>query len=172
VYFVIDIAHKKQTKANDCWYACVQMLNTWKAGGEKTKPRGEHTMHLHAGLLGHRLHADFVESKHLKGVLNENGLKTLQWDGLAGREKAADPLKITIKSIHACLTKHGPIMVIGAFGQVFNIKVGHYVVVAGVDGPNDRFLIHDPTKQQATWMDRALFHELSNHDDDTGFVCT
>jgi hypothetical protein len=38
---VHDITHKKQKKAMDCWYACIQMLLTWQNGQEKTKPRGE-----------------------------------------------------------------------------------------------------------------------------------
>ena len=44
MYRIIEIAHTMKTKANDCWYARVQMLKTWKANGVKSQPQGEHTM--------------------------------------------------------------------------------------------------------------------------------
>lgn len=77
IRYVIRIKHKQQTTSNDCWYACAQMLLTWKYGGVKTKPSGHHTGKLHTGPLAHTLHADYMQSKHLKGVLNENGLKII-----------------------------------------------------------------------------------------------
>jgi hypothetical protein len=164
LYCIVKVDHKQQTKANDCWYACTQMLLTWK-NGVKTKPSGHHTSYLHAGPLGHTLHADFVASKHLAGVLTENGLKRLPTHKIDfGRPK----------SIYDALCMNGPIIVGGTFGEVLRhlIKgLGHYVVLAGIDEAGDRLWIHDPWHSKAHWMDRGHFAQLAWYDDDSQFVC-
>ena len=40
--FTIQLTHKTQTKANDCWYASVQMLKSWANNSVKAKPSGQH----------------------------------------------------------------------------------------------------------------------------------
>jgi len=164
IHYVIQVTHKHQTKANDCWYACTQMLLTWKHGG-KTKPVGQHTNRLHSGLLGHTLHADYIQSKHLRGVLQENGLRRL-----TTREVNLN----RFQSVNDALNQHGPIIVGGTFGEILRhlIKgMGHFIVIAGVDEANDRFWIHDPWHTHGAWMNRPRLLQLAWNDDDSQFVC-
>ncbi len=165
LYCIAQVPHKHQTKANDCWYACTQMLRSWKTG-VKTKAAGAHTAHLHAGPLGHTLHADYLNSKHLAGVLNENGLRRLTTAEINLTQHA---------SVYKALFVNGPIIVGGTYGEILRhlIKgMGHFVVLAGVDEANDRYWIHDPWHRRPNWMDRGHFAQLAWYDDDSQFVCT
>jgi hypothetical protein len=164
LYCIVKVAHKHQTKANDCWYACTQMLLTWK-NGVKTKPSGQHTAHLHSGLLGHTLHADYIQSKHLAGVLQENGLRRL---------KTTEIDFGNYSSVYKALFAYGPIIVGGTYGEILRHRIrgmGHYVVLAGLDEAGDRFWVHDPWHTKGLWMDRAQFEQHAWYDDDSQFVC-
>jgi hypothetical protein len=165
VSYKILLTHKHQTKANDCWYACTQMLLTWKNKGITAKPnisKGTHTGHLHSGLLGHTLHADH-KSKHLDGVLAENDLIALRNLDLSDMKKAEKALQT-----------HGPIIVGGDYGEILNhlIKgLGHFIVVAGVDDQNDKFWIHDPWHKQPQWVDQAWVRDNAWSGDACNFIC-
>jgi hypothetical protein len=164
LHYVIGIPHKHQTKANDCWYACTQMLLTWK-NGVKTKPAGAHTNRLHSGLFGHTLHADYLQSKHLSGVLQENGLRLLTTRDVDFNH---------FQSVYSVLNRYGPISVGGNFGEVLRhlIKgMGHYIVIAGVDEANRRFWVHDPWHTKPQWTDQARVVQLAWYDDDSQFAC-
>ena len=114
---VYDFAHKKQHKAQDCWYACIQMLQTWRAG-EKSKPRGASVkQHRDVFALGRTL--DFGSSKGQQ-IQNENGLTEI---GLFLQKDDAD-------SVHRALLKYGPFIVGGKYGP---LGAGHFVVICGVN---------------------------------------
>lgn len=163
------VVHKHQTKSNDCWYACIQMLQTWKnastGGLGKVKPHGHHTMHLHAGLLGHRLSSDFAGSKHYRHILEENSLKCLG---------CAQVNFVNLATLEGALRRYGPIMVGGEYGELIRhlIKgVGHYIVVAGVDSTNNQILVFDPWHSQPHWMDQNWVADKAWFDDDSQIVC-
>jgi len=160
--------HKHQTKANDCWYACVQMLQTWKnaknGGQGNVKPAGLHTMHLHAGILGHRLTADIHNSKHFASILTENHLRCL---GTAHINFA------NIASVEAALRNYGPIMVGGTFGELLwhlVKKQGHYIVIAGSDDTNNRFHVYDPWHSVPHWLAQNWVVQNAWYDDDSQIV--
>jgi hypothetical protein len=160
------VVHKHQTKANDCWYACVQMLQTWKHGGGKVKPQGIHTMQLHSGLLGHRLTADWNNSKHFAQVLHENHLRRLRASGIDFGN---------LNSVENALRNYGPIMVGGTYGELLRHLIkgeGHYIVVAGTDNTNNnKILVFDPWHSQPHWMDQNWVRQNAWHDDDSQIVC-
>lgn len=164
------VVHKHQTKANDCWYACVQMLQTWKnastGGHGKVKPQGAHTMHLHSGLLGHRLTADPQNSKHFAHVVQENSLRCLP---------TADVNFTNLNSVRLALQNFGPIMVGGTFGELLRHLIkgqGHYIVVAGTDDTNNNeILVFDPWHSQSHWMAQNWVSQNAWYDDDSQIVC-
>jgi len=163
--YTIPLTHKRQTKANDCWYACTQMLLTWKNNGGYAKPnlsKGTDTRYLHSGLLGHTLRADH-KSKHLDGVLAENNLKTLPTLDLSDVRKTEKALQV-----------HGPIIVGGDYGEILKHLFkgfGHFIVVAGVDDQNDKFWIHDPWHSKPQWIDLAWVRDNAWGGDACNFVC-
>jgi Papain-like cysteine protease AvrRpt2 len=160
------LMHKKQTKANDCWYASVQMLKSYRFG-VKTKPVGTHTMHLHKGLLGHRLHADSKVSKHFAGVLQENNLRCLD----TNRFLLSSP-----GMVEECLREFGPIAILGNFGQVGPIRgLGHFVVLAGIKEDavgigTRKFKIHDPAKSVGGWEPAKFYIDNWGGDDESAIV--
>ena len=115
--YVCNFAHKKQTKAQDCWYACIQMLLSWKAGN-KTKPRGDAVRnHRDVWALGRTLG---FGSKVGERVKTDNGLVSM------GHEIQSND----IESIHAALLKYGPFIIGGKYGPC---GAGHFVVICGVN---------------------------------------
>jgi hypothetical protein len=114
---VYDFAHKRQTKAQDCWYACIQMLHTWRAG-EKSKPRGPAvSKHRNIFALGRSL--DF-SSPQGRTIQAQNGLTEI---GLDLRRNDAD-------SVLKALVKYGPFILGGNYGP---IRADHFVVICGVN---------------------------------------
>ncbi len=160
----LDLHHKPQTKLNDCWYASIQMLKTYRAGGTKTKPSGTHTMHLHKGLLGHRLNADSLKSKHFTHVLTENKLRCLPTSELdLGRPD----------SVAQCLGDYGPIAIGGSFGEVGPLKgFGHFIVLAGVkgDAASKYYKIYDPDQKRPEWRSTRGVAEKWWGDDESSFI--
>ena len=79
----LEIVHKHQTRLNDCWYACIQMIRTWKHDGAKTKAVG-------AGVRAHRGRGLFgggfwgwtlgKHSPQWQAILDENELIYVGWD--------------------------------------------------------------------------------------------
>ena len=162
-----ELVHKKQTKANDCWYASIQMLKSHRFGAKK-KPVGPHTKHLHKGVLGHRLNANSKVSKHFTRVLEENNLRCL------------DQLQFLINSpgmVRDCLMQYGPIAILGEYGQVGPIKgLGHFVVLAGVREDESgavssrEFKIYDPGKSAGAWMPAKFYIDKWGNDDESAIV--
>jgi hypothetical protein len=114
---VYDFAHKKQTKAKDCWYASIQMLLSWREG-QKSKPKGAAvTKNRDVWALGRTL--DFGSDTGAQ-VIRDNGLTEI------GLE--IDPTAIA--SVLAALKKYGPFIVGGDYGPC---GMGHFVVVCGVN---------------------------------------
>lgn len=158
------LTHKKQRKANDCWYASIQMLRTWKEN-QTTKPKGDHTKHLHKGILGHTLRASAVESKHFTHVLTENNLKCID-------NTEFDPGNSA--KVDSCLRKYGPIIIGGRFGQLGPIKnLGHYIVVGGVGGTaaQPMLKILDPDKKAEAWVASYQVAAKWWDDDESAIVC-
>lgn len=142
--YAYDLVHKKQTKANDCWYACIQMLKTQKAG-TKTKTIGEAALHLHKGILGHRLLADMQESKSFANVLKQNNLILVcQLMGFTFNEP---------ETVHEALKRFGPIMVGGMYGRLFGKKMGHFIVLSGIDTGRQLYKVNDPDQNGPEWRE-------------------
>lgn len=149
--FAYDLTHKHQTKANDCWYASIQMLKTWKAGGVKTKAAGQATAYLHRGILGHRLLADSARSKRFVHVLAENDLMTIPRTEISLTTMEL-PTGFRGASALTALQKYGPIIIGGGYGELGPIKnLGHFIVLAGVDTDRQRYKIYDPDKRAPDW---------------------
>jgi len=133
----IQIQHKTQTRANDCWYACIQMLRTYRAG-KKSKPDG-------AGVRAHRnekmlFHWELVWGHKLgendpqfKNILKSNNLIDV----------GGEVPFIDVGYIQDALNKHGPLMVLGDFCSIGVKEFGHWVVITGTL-PKDKLHIHDP----------------------------
>jgi hypothetical protein len=157
----LAVTHKKQTKANDCWYACIQMLNSWRHK-TKTKPTGDHTTYLHSGLLGHRLHADKVDSKHFTHVLTENKIRCIK----------ARELRISMPSeVTKALQTFGPVMLGGSYGDVGPMSFGHYIVLAGISADSSAYFIHDPAKKDPGYRAKEWVESKFWGDDESAFVC-
>lgn len=133
----ILIQHKTQTRANDCWYACIQMLRTYRAG-KKSKPEGagvkahrDESMPLSWELVwGHKLGEN---SPQFKNILRSNNLIDV----------GGSVLFSDARYIQDALDKHGPLMVLGDFCSIGVKEFGHWVVVTGTDLKN-KVHIHDP----------------------------
>lgn len=97
---VYDIPHKRQTKMNDCWYACTQMLLSWREG-EKTKPRGTAVaQHRDVWAFGRTLSFGSNQGEQVK---RDNGLISI------GSRLTMDD----VGSVHRVLERYGP-FIIGA----------------------------------------------------------
>lgn len=155
--FELEVPHKKQTKANDCWYACIQMLRSFSKGG-KTKPSTQqHTARLHSGILGHRLHSDPKKSKHFVEVLRENGLKRLGTDRLYLENSSL---------VYQLLVEHGPIMIGGGYGKFGPFKdLGHFVVISGVNTEASKYRINDPAETGSAWRSAKWINDRWWKDD-------
>ena len=112
-----EILHKRQTKANDCWYACIQMLRSWREG-HKAKPQGQAVQnHRDVWAFGRTLSFGSNEGDDVK---RDNGLVSI------GSELSADD----IQSVHKVLKKYGPVIIGGRYGPC---GAGHFVVLNGVN---------------------------------------
>jgi len=159
-----QVVHKHQTKANDCWYASIQMLKTWR-DGSKTKADGKHTQHLHSGILGHRLRAVSAESKHFTYVLTENNLMCLS--KLEFSPWNAD-------NVIECLKRYGPIIIGGDYGEFGPVKgLGHYIVLSGVGGTaaSNEYKINDPDLKAPEWRSAKKICDGWWNDDESAIVC-
>jgi hypothetical protein len=142
-----NITHKQQTKMNDCWYACIQMIRTHRANGTKTKAIGA-AVHTHrAGVkLTPWIWGQPIADNHpnWSQILLDNKLKELpnQWG-----------TQTTLKEIQDTMELHGPLIVGGSFGKVGRIfgsdmylakGQGHYIVVCGTDSQANVVHVDDP----------------------------
>jgi hypothetical protein len=126
---VYEFPHKRQTKAMDCWYACVQMLLTWQNAWEKSKPRGAAiSSHRNRFALGRKLSFGTPTGKR---VQTDNGLV----------EVGLDLRKDDIDTVERVLRRHGPFIIGGDYGPC---GAGHFVVICGVDTANNRVLRENP----------------------------
>src|SRR5688572_1476956 len=93
---------KTQTKMNDCWYACIQMMKSWKAGA-KTKPSGSNTLNHRSSMTGQAIR--FYDDVGIE-VLKENKLIFLY-----------DEFKFDdMTTLYFCSQKYGPLIASGKFG--------------------------------------------------------
>lgn len=123
-----DFDHKKQTKMQDCWYACIQMLLSWREG-QKTKPKGDAVQnHRDVWAFGRTLSFGSNTGDQVK---RDNGLVSI------GSELDADD----IGSVHKALKKYGPIIVGGKYGPC---GAGHFVVICGVNTETDMIYRDNP----------------------------
>lgn len=152
----LNLTHKTQTKLNDCWYACIQMLKTYQAG-QKTKPTGAAVnAHRKAGALngGFWGHALGANDPQFVGILQQNGLQDVSDD--VGTN--------SVEAIQLYIDRYGPLIIGGDFGQVARIRgtntwllkgMGHYIVLIGTDPGVVH--IHDPWHTHRTQMPFATF---------------
>ena len=141
-----DLTHKHQTKANDCWYACIQMLRTQRAG-IKTKTIGDAALNLrNIPILGRTMRAA-EDSNVFMTIIAQNGLtrvaKRTEFEGFLvnGDED------LIIKA----LQRFGPIMIGGLYGRLLGKKMGHFIVMSGIDTDRQLFKINDPDKRMSDW---------------------
>ncbi len=144
--FAYDLIHKRQTKANDCWYACIQMLRTQRAG-TKTKTIGDAAAKLRkVPILGRTLRAA-EDSAYFKQILEQNGLMRVatrhEYNGFIVNNDEDVVLK--------ALQRLGPIMIGGMYGRLMGLKMGHFIVLSGIDTQRQLFKINDPDKRQSDW---------------------
>jgi len=154
----LQIVHKHQTRLNDCWYACIQMLRTWK-NGAKTKASG-------AGVSAHRN----------QGLLSGGfwgwtlGSEDAEWNNILTQNELVDVSTLvgsnSPASIQLAVDQHGPLLFGGNFGKVGRIPgtrrhiltgQGHYIVVAGTSGASNIVHVNDPWHTKATDMDFGDF---------------
>jgi hypothetical protein len=165
--YAYDLVHKSQTKANDCWYACIQMLKTYKAG-TKTKTIGEAALHLHGGILGHTLLADSTRSKSFTKVLDQNNLVCVCKEMYFNI--------IYPDTVEDALRKYGPIMIGGMYGRLFGFKkMGHFIVLAGIDTDRQLFKIYDPDEKKPDWrsynrVSKDFWGHLYKNDDESAIA--
>jgi hypothetical protein len=158
------VPHKHQSKLNDCWYACIQMIRTTHVG-QKTKTVGADANYLHGGAGGHRLGPG---GNHMPGIMHDNQLVdiTSRIDLTSIDNGGSGGV-----SIARMLQTRGPFMLIGNFGAAINIPViqvavgrvfGHWIVVAGADdmGATERVWIHDPMLWAGKWMSLQRLNAL------------
>src|SRR5579885_358520 len=156
----LNIVHKKQTKLFDCWYACLQMLLSYKAG-HKVKP-GDFAQDHRRGIFGHQLNVFGDDMDHVK---EQHGLIDVSGPATGALESGA--------RMYILLRQYGPIMVSGRYGglkmpfmnRIVQRCFGHWIVVGGTDTLNNRLWIHDPILDGSKFMDCQRCSDLSyvNH---------
>lgn len=102
-------------------------------------------MYLHSGLLGHRLHADKVSSKHFTYVLTENKIRCIN----ARELRISTPSEVT-----KALQTYGRVMLGGSYGDVGPLSFGHYIVLAGVSPDSSAYYIYDPAKKNPGYRNK------------------
>lgn len=152
----INLTHKQQTRLNDCWYACIQMLKTWRAGA-KTKPTGNAVnAHRNAGAFGGGFwgHTLGGADPQYQAILTENAL----------REVSDSVYTNTATDLQTAIDNFGPLIIGGDFGQVARIRgtnnwilkgMGHYIVAVGTDP--GQVHVHDPWRSHRTILPWADF---------------
>ena len=141
-----DIVHKKQSKLNDCWYACIQMLKTYRHG-EKTKTIGDAALNLrNVPIMGRTLRAA-EDNTVFHEILNQNGLLRVATRNEFKGFLANHDDELVLRS----LQKLGPIMIGGMYGRLLGKKMGHFIVLSGIDTERQMYKINDPDKSQADW---------------------
>lgn len=144
--FAYDLVHKHQTKANDCWYACIQMLRTQRAG-TKSKTVGDAAANLRkVPILGHTMRAA-EDSAVFKNILEQNGLMRVATRNEFKGFIVDHDEDLIIKA----LQRFGPIMIGGLYGRLFGKKMGHFIVLSGIDTGRQLFKINDPDKRMSDW---------------------
>lgn len=159
------LTHKKQTKLNDCWYACIQMIKTHRFG-TKAKPIGSGvSTHRTGTLLGKSIWGNPLggDDPEFEKILKDNNLRQLTFNAYTSMDV-----------IEQCLNLYGPIIFGGDFGIVVKnvftgkaaIRAGHYIVVVGVDRSGGNVIVHDPDKKHGpTPMPIAAFQKHVWKDD-------
>ena len=162
---VIQLTHKKQTRANDCWYACMQMLKTHRAGGVKTKVTGPAMQHhrnrgVFSGFWGNDIGSNDGD---FAGVLAQNNLRDISTDIWESGELNS------INRVQNMCDRFGPVMVGGRFGQVLRVRgtshwmikrQGHYIVVVGANPYANTVIVHNPWRSHRTEMPIDRFARL------------
>ena len=120
---------KTQTRMNDCWYACIQMLRC-TIMGEKTKPQGDKTLeHRDRKVIGRKLGFGTEIGEQ---IINEN-----QLFDVSGLVRFSE-----IKDLEDVLSRFGPVIACGKFA-FFN-KFGHCIVISGCNTDSGMVSIYDP----------------------------
>lgn len=114
---IYDFEHKKQTKMNDCWYASIQMLLSWRAG-QKAKPQGKAVSK----------HRDLWAMGRTLSFGSDTGAQAMRDNGLVAVGDKLD--SGDIDTVHQVLQKYGPFIVGGKYGPC---GAGHFVVICGVN---------------------------------------
>ena len=123
------VSPKTQTKMNDCWYACIQMLRS-TIMGVKSKPQGDVTLgHRDKRVVGRKLSFGDDNGKH---ALLENQLVDVS--GLVNFND--------LEGFGDVLLNHGPLIACGKFA-FFN-KFGHCIVISGCNTQNGMVTVYDP----------------------------
>ena len=123
------VSPKTQTKMNDCWYACIQMLKS-SIMGAKTKPAGPTTLsHRNVKGIGRKLSFATATGGH---VMAENQLVDV-----------SNKVKLDrILTLAKVLEAYGPVMAGGKFG-FFN-TAGHFIVISGCNTDTGLVTVYDP----------------------------
>lgn len=135
----IKIQHKTQTRANDCWYACIQMLRTHREYF-KTKPEGE-GVSIHRNAKANAIGWELVWGNPL-------GSDDAQWRNILTSNRLIEVSVLFSDTtwIQDALNTHGPLMVIGDFVKIGPVSTtfGHWVVITGTNISKDTIHINDP----------------------------
>lgn len=145
--YAYDLVHKRQTKLADCWYACIQMLRTYRHG-TKTKTIGDAAARLrNVPIIGRTLRAADDNSAFFE-ILRQNGLMRV-----ATRNEFKNFLTDSDDQlVMRALERFGPIMIGGMYGRLLGKKkMGHYIVLSGIDTDRQLYKINDPGESQPDW---------------------
>ncbi|MEX3629185.1 MAG: papain-like cysteine protease family protein [Burkholderia sp.] len=137
-YVSLDVPFKRQTKPADCWYACIQMMLSWK-NGTTTKPMGNSVQQHRSGIFGRKL---AFGSREGGRIMDDNGLVAV-----GDKLELNDPA-----SMKSLLENHGPIILVGKFDP---LRQGHFILLTGVDPASRQVAIQDPG-----WTGGTQWHPL------------
>lgn len=119
---------KTQFKANDCWYACIQMIRSAVAGA-RTAVAGQTAATHRSPILGQKLS---FESPVGAQIIRDNGLRDV-----------ANQIKLNKMDMLArCMQTYGPLIVGGKFA-VMNSQ-GHFIVISGCNTDAGQVSVYDP----------------------------